>query len=72
MCVLMEEEWRVVYVLSGFAMLFLALLVIGAVTGRVKIRSCCSVGDASRDKRMRAAFEEEPLVAAPDSSRVNP
>lgn len=67
MRVLIEEEWRVVYMLAGLMMLFLALLVIGAVTGKVKIRSCCSGGDASRDKRMRAAFEEEPLVAAPES-----
>lgn len=39
-------------VLFAFALLLLA----GAVTGRVKAKSCCAVADPKRDLRMRAAF----------------
>jgi len=36
------------------------LLAVGALTGRVRSRSCCSVADPRDDLRMRAAFEDEP------------
>ena len=48
-----------VYVLGGLAALFLVLVVVGAVTGRVEVRSCCTVADPRRDARMRAAFEDD-------------
>jgi hypothetical protein len=59
---------HVVYALAGLVVLFLVVLVLGAVTGRVKVRGCCSAADATRDRRMRAAFEDEPAapVAVPD------
>lgn len=46
---------------------FLVLLVVGAITGRVKVASCCGISDARCDARMRDAFETEP---APPSSPV--
>ena len=48
-----------VYVLGSLAALFLVLVVVGAVTGRVEGRSCCTVADPRRDARMRAAFEDD-------------
>jgi hypothetical protein len=36
----------------------LIALVVGAVCGRVRLTSCCAT-DASRDLRMRAAFESD-------------
>lgn len=47
-----------IYVLAALPLLFLALLVWGAVTGRVKVSSCCAAADPSKDLRMRAAFED--------------
>lgn len=44
------------YVLGGLIVLALALLAVAALTGRVKLRSCCFPVDARRDLRMRAAF----------------
>ncbi|MCA1696709.1 MAG: hypothetical protein LC749_19415 [Actinobacteria bacterium] len=37
---------------------FLALLLVGTVTGRVTVKSCCAVADPRRDLRMRDAFPE--------------
>jgi hypothetical protein len=45
------------YVLGALAIAFLALMVLGAATGRVKMNGCCTVTDPSRDLRMRDAFE---------------
>jgi hypothetical protein len=36
------------------------LLAAGAVTGRVRVRSCCGIADPRRDLRMRSAFTDEP------------
>ncbi len=47
------------YVLGSLAALFLVAALIGAVTGRLTVRSCCAVADPKRDARMRAAFEDE-------------
>ena len=47
------------YVAAGLVVAVLALLVVGAVTGRVRTRSCCAPADPSRDLRMRGAFEDE-------------
>ena len=35
---------------------FLAFLVLGSITGRVKLTSCCSIADPRCDARMRDAF----------------
>jgi hypothetical protein len=37
---------------------FILVLAVGALTGRVRARSCCGAGDARRDLRMRSAFDE--------------
>lgn len=37
---------------------FIVTLVVGAVTGRVKVKSCCAVADPRRDLRMRDAFSD--------------
>jgi hypothetical protein len=44
-------------VLGVLAIAFLVFIVAGAVTGRVKARSCCSVGSPDQDLRMRAALD---------------
>lgn len=49
-----------VWILGLLPLVFVALLVLGAVAGRVSLTSCCAVADASRDLRMRAAFEDSP------------
>lgn len=46
------------YVVGALLLLSLAFLAVAALTGRVKLRSCCSPVDARRDLRMRAAFED--------------
>ena len=43
------------YLLGGAVVLFLVTLVFGAITHRVKLRSCCAVADPSRDLRMQAS-----------------
>jgi hypothetical protein len=55
------------YLIGGLVIAFLVVLVVGAVTGRIKSRSCCSVADPRQDLRMRGAFEGE---ASPPSSRA--
>ncbi|CUR54304.1 conserved hypothetical protein [metagenome] len=46
-------------VIAGLIGLPLAALVIGALSGRVRVTSCCATADPSRDLRMRAAFEDD-------------
>lgn len=38
---------------------FLVLLIVGGLTRRVKVRSCCGVADPRHDLRMRDAFLDE-------------
>jgi hypothetical protein len=45
-------------ILAGVVVAFALLLLAGALTGRVRAQSCCGAGDARRDLRMRAAFDE--------------
>jgi hypothetical protein len=41
----------------------LVVLVVGALSGRVRLTSCCATSDPCRDLRMRAAFEgDQPRV----------
>lgn len=46
-----------VIVLGVLVAVFLTALLIGAVTGRVTLTSCCAVADPRCDARMRSAFE---------------
>lgn len=46
-------------VLGSLVAAFAALLLIGALTGRVKVKSCCAVADPRKDLRMRAAFSAD-------------
>jgi hypothetical protein len=45
-----------VIVLGVLVAVSLAALLIGAVTGRAKLTSCCAVADPRCDARMRSAF----------------
>ncbi len=46
------------YVLGGLVALFFVTLLVAVVTGRVRMRSCCSIADPAKDLRMRAAYED--------------
>jgi heme exporter protein D len=48
----------VVYVVAAVVMLPVVLLVVAAVRGRARVRSCCAA-DPAKDLRMRAAFTDE-------------
>ena len=52
------------FLLGGVVVVFTLALVIGALTGRVRARSCCGGVDASRDLRLRAAGWSDPRAAA--------
>lgn len=41
------------------------LLVVGSITGNVKMRSCCCIADPRCDARMRDAFLEDANAAEP-------
>lgn len=41
--------------LGGLVVIFMLLLAVGAITGRVKARSCCNAGDPEHDRRMDGA-----------------
>ena len=60
------------YLLGGLLVLPLALLATAALTGRVKIRSCCSPADARQDLRMRTAFEDPDQRAGAGRAPVEP
>lgn len=47
-----------VYVIAALVVLPVVVLVVGAIQGRVAVRSCCAV-EPERDLRMRAAFTED-------------
>jgi hypothetical protein len=47
-------------------MAFLVFLVVGGLTGHVKLTSCCSIADPRCDVRMREAFLDD---AGTDESR---
>jgi hypothetical protein len=51
------------YVLGTLAALVLAFTIAGAITGRIRMSSCCTIADPSRDLRMRDAFEAEDPAA---------
>lgn len=39
-------------------------LVHGALTGRLRLTSCCAAADPARDLRMRGAFEDDRPVSS--------
>lgn len=44
----------------GFAAaIFLMVLLVAALTGRLRLGSCCAVADPAHDLRMRAAFQDD-------------
>ena len=51
------------YVFAAMVLAVPLLLAIGSLTGRVKIRSCCSVGP-ERDLRIINALREDEAAAA--------
>ncbi len=42
------------YVFGGVVIVFLLVLIVGGLTGRVRARGCCSIADPSQDLRSRA------------------
>jgi hypothetical protein len=60
------------YVIAALALAFGALLVTGALTGRVKSRSCCSVADPMNDSRMRPYLLADEQLAAGATSPSEP
>ena len=46
------------YLIAAVVLAPVLALVVGAVTGRVRVQSCCVPTDPARDLRMRDAFAE--------------
>jgi hypothetical protein len=46
------------YVFGVPTLIFLVVMVVGGLTGRIRLTSCCTVADPRRDLRMRAAFDD--------------
>ncbi len=61
-----EPEDDVAMVLGVIAATLLVLLVLGGLTGRVRLTSCCSIADPRNDLRMRSAYDAE---TGPDGAR---
>jgi hypothetical protein len=60
------------YVIAALALAFGALLVIGALSGRVKSQSCCSVADPMNDSRMRPYLLADEQLAAEAAAAPEP
>jgi len=43
------------YFLGGLVIAFMIAMLLGALTGRVRAKSCCRIADPSQDSRMRGA-----------------
>ena len=41
------------YIIGGLVILYLVVMLVGMLTGRIKVKSCCVVSDPSKDARMR-------------------
>lgn len=52
-------------VLAVIATVPVAVLLLGALSGRVRLTNCCSVADPSKDLRMRAAFDQASSAEGP-------
>ena len=57
------------YLVATPLVIFIVLLVVGALTGRVQVRNCCSIADPSKDLRMTAGGPI-PIPIKPDRMRV--
>jgi len=44
---------------------FVGLLVVGSISGNVKVKSCCGIADPRCDARMRDAFLEDANATKP-------
>jgi len=55
------------YLLAAIVVLPVLALAVGALTGRVRARSCCSIADPAKDLRMRV--DEPPVPPAAGSGR---
>jgi len=47
------------YVAGAFVVVLVLILLLGALTRRIEVTTCCSLADPARDLRMRAAFEND-------------
>ena len=56
------------YIFGGAVVVFVVMMAVGAVTGRVKARSCCAPADPALDRRMRAAFARTAGTESGDGS----
>ncbi len=54
------------YALAALVIVFLLVVVIGAVVGRVRVRGCCAA-DPARDRRMRRAGDDLAPLRRPSS-----
>ena len=41
------------FVIGGLVVLYMVVMLVGMLTGRIKVKSCCVVSDPSKDTRMR-------------------
>ncbi|HUW79091.1 MAG TPA: hypothetical protein VMV52_10130 [Candidatus Nanopelagicaceae bacterium] len=41
------------YVTGGLVVLFMIVMLVGGLTGRIKAKSCCATPDPAQDARMR-------------------
>ncbi len=44
------------YLLGGLVIAFMLFMLSGALSGRIKAKTCCNVGDQAQDSRMRSAL----------------
>lgn len=60
------------YLFAIPVVLFLIVLVVGGLTGRVRTSPCCSTADPSRDLRIRASFETPEQLEPANDLRARP
>lgn len=54
------DHGRVKFLFVSVALLYVAILTVGALSGRIRLRQrCCAPSDPAKDLRMRAAFEDD-------------
>jgi hypothetical protein len=59
------------YLIAVPLIVFVVALIVGALTGRVKVGTCCAASDPRRDLRMRDAFPAESSPVGPQRQSVN-
>jgi hypothetical protein len=60
------------YFVAALVLAFGVLLVVGALTGRVKSNKCCSVADPMKDARMRPYLLADEQLAAEAAAAPEP